>query len=235
MRALYVFAYARTAANPNASFTPGQLGVAGAACVFDFFQQTGSVIANGGAFTFSTTVAGNTSGGSFFAVVPVGPSGIAFLGDTNKFVSLGKKRISALSDTGIVKATVLFAPGESNVTLFGYAPSAPYAWTLNGAVTATNYDPVKHLFSLNISAGATNAALVALSLSPPPFLQITNLGGQVQIYWPAAALGYTLESTTRLVPPGNWLATTNSINVMGDRNIVNVTPASQTVFYRLAQ
>jgi hypothetical protein len=178
---------------------------------------------------------GNNAGGSFFTVVPVGPSGIAFLGDTNKLFSLGKKRISALSDTGIVKATVQFAHGETNLTLSGYAPSAPYLWALDGVVSAINYDPAKHFLSVNLAPGASKTALLALSLSPPPFLQITNLAGTVQIYWPAAAIGYVLESATSLGPPSNWTATTNPVGVAGDRNIVNVVPSGQTVFYRLKQ
>ena len=235
LRALYVFAYARTTANTNTGFAPGQLGIAGSAYVFDRFNQTGTVVTNGGTFSFSTSVGGNTSGGSFFTVVPIGPSGIAFLGDTNKFVSLGKKRISVLTDTGIVKATVAFAANETNVTLWGYAPAAPYVWALAGAVGATSYDPVKHIFSLNLAPGTSASALVAVSLSPPPFLQITNLGGNVQIFWPAAAIGYTLESATSLNPPVNWTATTNPVGVAGDRNTVNIVPTARTVFYRLRQ
>ncbi len=235
LRALYVFAYARTAVNTNAGFVHSQLGLSGSAYIFDRFNQTGTVVTNGGAFSFSTSLGGNNSGGSFFTIVPIGTSGIAFLGDTNKFVSLGKKRISVLTDTGIVKATVVFAANETNVTLWGYAPTAPYVWTLDGAVSASTYDPVKHIFSFRVAPGALASALLAVSLSPPPFLQITNLGGNVQVFWPAAALGYTLESATSLAPPVNWLATTNPVSMVGDRNTVNIAPTARTVFYRLKQ
>lgn len=66
----------------------------------------------------------DTNGGTYFIIVPLGPSGIALLGDTNKFVTRGKKRISSISDDGLLRATVVFAPGETNVALCGYAPSA---------------------------------------------------------------------------------------------------------------
>ena len=48
--------------------------------------------------------------GSYFLVVPAGASGIGFLGDAGKFVSLGSQRISSLSDNGTLKATVEFPP-----------------------------------------------------------------------------------------------------------------------------
>ena len=234
LRALYVFAYARTSTNISASFTPSQLGVSGAAYVYDYFHQTGSVLGDGNPFNFSTSLASNTAGNSFYVTVPIGPSGIAFLGDTNKFVTLGKKRISALSDTGIVKATVLFAAGESSLTVSGYAPSQPYAWAVNG-VGPVNYDPVKHLFSLAVAPGASGAATLVLSLSPAPFLQITNVGGNVQISWPATAAGYTLERATTLASGGDWTPVSNQLSVVADSNTVSVLPAGQAVFYRLRQ
>jgi ubiquinol-cytochrome c reductase iron-sulfur subunit len=38
----------------------------------------------------------------YYIVAPVGPSGIAFLGDAGQFVSLGRKRIASLKDDGAV-------------------------------------------------------------------------------------------------------------------------------------
>jgi len=235
LRALYVFAYARSTASVNAGFTPGQLGITGPAYVYDYYNQAGSVLGSGSTYNFSTSTADNNAGGSFFSVVPIGPSGIAFLGDTNKFVSLGKKRIASLSDTGIVKATVVFAVGETNLTLSGYAPSAPYAWTFDGSVSTPVYDPVKHLFSLNVNPGTAQTTMLALSLSPPPFLQITNLHGKVQIYWPTSAIGYKLESAPILGVPTEWTATTNPVDVAGDQNVINVVPEEEARFYRLKQ
>jgi hypothetical protein len=235
LRALYLFSYIRNSANTNTSFNPGQLGLAGPAYVYDYFGHTGSVVSNGASFSFTTTASGNTSGGVFHVAVPIGPSGIAFLGDTNKFVTLGKKRISALSDTGVLKTTVVFAGSESNIVLCGYAPAKPYAWALSGSVGAVAYDATAHFFTLNVAPNASKTSQVALSLSPPPVLRITDLGGSVQLSWPAAATGYALESATTLGPIANWLACTNSVSVIGDQQVVNITPASQAAFYRLKQ
>ena len=235
LRAFYLFSYARSSANTNASFNPGQLGLAGPAYVYDYFNQTGSVISNGGSFSFSTTTAGNTSGGVFHVVVPIGPSGIAFLGDNNKFVTLGKKRIAALSDTGVLKATVLLAGSESNLVLAGYAPAKPYAWALGGSVGVVAYNAATRLFTVHVAPDASQTSRVALSLSLPPLLRIINLGDSVQLSWPAAATGYALQFATALQPSADWLSCTNPVNTIDDQSVVNVIPSSQAVFYRLKQ
>jgi hypothetical protein len=88
---------------------------------------------------------------------------------------------------------------------------------------------------LNVAPSASKTSQVALSLSPLPVLQITNLDGSVQLSWPAAATGYALESATTLGPIANWLACTNSVSVIGDQKVVNIMPASLAAFYRLKQ
>lgn len=235
LQADYVFAYARTPAATNSSFIPEQLGISGSAYVYDFFNHTGLVVAAASPFKFATTMASNNVNGSYFVIVPVGPSGVAFLGDTNKFVTLGKKRIATLADDGVLQATVSFAPGETNVALVGYAPSAPYTRVLSGSLGGMNYDPGAHLFSLNITPNSSQTAALALSLTPFPVLQITNLGASLQISWPTSAIGYQLENTTTLRSPASWLPVTNPVSVVGGQNAVGVTPSAPSAFYRLKQ
>ena len=235
LRALYVFAFARNSSSTNASFTPSQLGISGPAYVYDYFNQTGMVVTAGSAFNFSTTVSDNYAGGTYYVAVPVGTSGIALLGDTNKFVTLGNKRISTMADAGVIQASVSFAPGETNVILTGYAASAPYSWATGGSAGAVNYNPASHIFSINVTPGISGTTSLALSLTPKPFLQITNLGSSVQISWPAVATGYTLEYSTLLGPSANWTPCTNAINVSGGWNMVGVTLSDQSYFYRLKQ
>jgi autotransporter-associated beta strand protein len=231
----YVFAYAQAPAATNASFIPSQLGITGPAYVYNYFNHTGLVVTAGSPFNFNTTMPSNNVNGSYFVVVPIGPSGVAFLGDTNKFVTLGKKRISALTDAGVIQATVSFAPGETNVTLTGYAPSLPYAGAMNGSLGGMNYDPAAHLFSLSVTPINSQTATVALSLSPLPVLQITNLGASIQISWPTSAIGYQLENRTTFQASGNWTPVTNPVSVIGSQNSVGVTPAAPATFYRLKQ
>ncbi|HEY2082028.1 MAG TPA: hypothetical protein VGI88_04540, partial [Verrucomicrobiae bacterium] len=235
LRAAYVFSFAQASALTNSSFIPNQLGVPGNAYVYDYFSSTGVIVAASNTFNFTTTMPSNNVNGSYFVVIPVGPSGIAFLGDTNKFVTLGKKRISTMADAGVLKVTTSFAVGETNLTLTGYAPSAPYIGALNGAFGVMNYDPTTHLFSINLAPDGSNTATLALSLSPLPYLQITNSGGNMQIFWPTSAIGYHLESTVNLQPPANWGPVTNPVNVIGNLNSVGLTPSAPASFYRLKQ
>jgi hypothetical protein len=159
MRALYVFAYARGTNSPaSANFTPDSLGLQGSVYVYNYFTGAGTVVPAGG--TFSDTV----SSGSYYIVVPVGQSGIAFLGDAGKFVSLGKKRITQLTDMGSVQATVTFAAGETSLTMQGYAPVQPNVTASDGSVGAVTYNSATGLFSYPVSPGADGAATVTMSL-----------------------------------------------------------------------
>ena len=99
------------------------------------------------------------STGSYFIVAPVGPSGIAFLGDQGEFVSLGQKRISQLADDGTVRATVEFARGEQAVTLHGYAPAAPTVTATGGAVDGLSYDAATQRFQFAVHPDAAPASV----------------------------------------------------------------------------
>jgi hypothetical protein len=164
-RALYVFAYGENQANLSASFKPADYGIPGNAYVYDYFAASGKTVNAGEKFEFTTTMPNNTTGGSYFIAVPIGPSGIALLGDTNKFVTRGKKRIADVSDNGSIRATVAFAAGETNVTLCGYAPSTPSAQAVAGAVGSVNYDATTRLFSVSASPDKSGTATVGLSLA----------------------------------------------------------------------
>jgi len=235
LRAAYVFAYAQTSAATNSGFIPSELGISGSAYVYDFFNSTGLVVAASNTLAFTTSMPSNNVNGSYFVVVPVGPSGIALVGDTNKFVTVGNKRLPALADAGVVKATVSFALGETNVTLAGYAPSLPCATALSGAVGGMAYNSMTHLFSLNVAPDSSQTATLALSLTPLPVLQITNLWSNLRISWPTSAVGYQLEGTASLKAPANWGPLTNPVSVSGAQNSVIVTPSGSSTFYRLKQ
>lgn len=153
----YVFAYSRSNAPQTATFTPARLGITGNAYVYNYFTGEGAVVDAGQSFSDSV------DRGSYYIVAPIGPSGIAFLGDAGKFVSLGVKRISRLTDTGTVQATVAFAPGEKVVRLHGYAPTCPQISATSGSIYAVSYNPSTHLFSFSVTAGAANVAIVRIS------------------------------------------------------------------------
>ena len=137
-----------TSPTQTASFQPSAMGISGAAYVYNYFTGQGAIVPPGGSFHDTVT------SGTYWVVAPVGRSGIAFLGDAGKFVSLGSKRISALSDDGAVHATVAFAPGEGAVTLHGYSPSDPRAVGSPGTAGPVSYDPATGIFSVQVAPPA---------------------------------------------------------------------------------
>lgn len=157
LRASYIYAF-NVGTSVSASFTPSTLGYSGQVTIFNYFQGTSAVIDG------STVYTQDLSGGSsYYVVAPVGASGIGFLGDQGKFASLGKKRISALSDDGTLSVSVAYAVEETSVTLRGYAPSQPTATSTAGSVGAVVWNAETKIFTVPVMPAA-GAATIALKL-----------------------------------------------------------------------
>jgi hypothetical protein len=154
-RALYVFAYQR-GADADASFTPAALGLSGPVYIYDYFKGSGKLM--DAAETYRVRLMDR----AYYIVVPVGPSGIAFLGDVGHYVSLGKKRITSFDDDGVAKATVAFASGETSRTLFGYSPSMPVASALKGGAGAPQYEEDSHLFRVAVTPDLDGSAVITI-------------------------------------------------------------------------
>jgi uncharacterized protein (TIGR03437 family) len=137
-----------------ASFRPASLGFSGSTYVYNYFTGSGRVV---DAQDTYTEAIGNLN---YYVAVPIGASGIAFLGDTGHFVPLGKKRIAQVADSGVLQATVLFAAGEKTRTLRGYAPAAPGVSAVKGSAGAVSFDAGTHLFSVPVSADVDGTAVV---------------------------------------------------------------------------
>jgi len=145
MRTLYVFAYARDGGTQTVALTPSDLGVSSATYAYDVFANTGRLVAAGDTLTTSV------SSGSYFIAAPIGPSGMALIGDASAFASSGAKRISSLADDGQLHATVEFATGESAIILHGYAPTAPsVVSTAGGTVDDVSYDSTTQRFRVSV-------------------------------------------------------------------------------------
>jgi hypothetical protein len=68
---------------------------------------------------------------------------------------------------------------------------------------------------------------------PPPVMQIGRSGTSVIITWPVTSLGFAVESMSILTPSNTWLAVTNSVITVADRNTVNLEASGSRQFYRL--
>lgn len=151
----YVFAFNRPK-HPGSQvrFTAAELGVAGPAYVYDYFSGAGQLLPKDGAFSAPL---GNDAA-VFYEVAPVGKSGIAFLGDKNKFVGTGRQRIASQQDEpGKLTVEVLFAANEKSVMLHGFAPSAPKTTLFAGEDDDLQYDPATRRFNILVKPDASTA------------------------------------------------------------------------------
>ena len=158
LRAYYVFAYPQSSVN-QFSFHMTDLGSAQSAYLYDYFGGTGRVVE-------PADLINETIGSSplYLVAAPIGPSGIALIGDAGQFVTLGRKRITSLSDDGSVHATIAFAAGEKSRTLIGYSPAAaPVVSASDGAVGPVTYDVSSGRFSLSVTPGADGAATIRIN------------------------------------------------------------------------
>lgn len=198
----YFFAYARNGGFQPISFRPDDQGIAGPSYVYNYLTGAGKLVPAAG--TYTDTVNADSS---YYVVAPVGSSGIALLGDAGKFVSLGSKRISRLSDDGTVHTRVTFATNEKSVTPHGYAPKAPRATATDGTVGAVHYDTTTHLFTATVTPGSDHNAAPAApgvcrgpgarsprtlpSRWPSPTAHRRQCSRGRSAYWPHGSLQWT--------------------------------------------
>ena len=83
-------------------------------------------------------------------MVPVGASGVAFLGDESKFVSNGSKRIAQIRDNGTLTARIIFADGESRLRLHGFSLARPRVRAAGAMIEHLAYDARTRLFHFDL-------------------------------------------------------------------------------------
>jgi hypothetical protein len=160
LRTYYVFAFSQ-GDNLVSSFSLGDLGISRSAYVYNFVKDTGRLA--GASDVISEPV---VDGRLYYVIAPVGPSGIAVLGDRGNFVSMGKKRIPAITDDGTVHLSVAFAGGETVRTIHGYAPRQPVVAAVNGSTGPVAYNTSSQRFSFDILPGVDGTASAGISMAP---------------------------------------------------------------------
>jgi len=149
-RTEYVFAWNRkgTPAD-NVEFKLADFGMQGAAYVCDGFSGIAKRVDAGG--EFSAPLAENAD--AFYVAAPVGESGIAFLGDRDKFVGTGRQCISSLRDEpGRLTAEIVLAGNEDSVVLHGFAAQSPKATVKAGTAGDVRYDAATGEFTVEVGA-----------------------------------------------------------------------------------
>ena len=95
----------------------------------------------------------------YLVAAPIGTSGMALIGDTGQFVTLGKKRVTALADEGgDLQVSLAFAAGEKSRTLQGYSPDRPTVTAWTGTAGAVAYDPATGRFTVEAMPGRHGVA-----------------------------------------------------------------------------
>ena len=157
-RAVYLFAHAR-GGQTSATFTPAAFGLSGPVFVWDTFAKKGTLAEADAPFLQPLA-----QGRGYDILVPVGPSGIAFLGDEGKFAALGKKRITSVRESrGHLAIEVSFAPTEASVTLHGWASDLPRAIACAGGARLT-WDPATGLYRVEVTPDAKLSARLLLKI-----------------------------------------------------------------------
>ena len=148
LRTSYVFSYGRGLDGLSVAFTPAQVGVPREVYVYDVRHRTARRLAPADAFRFVLA----PNGTAYFVVAPVARAGIALLGDEGKFVPDGRKRVAALADEpDRLTATVIFAPQEQSVRLFGYAARRPTVTAEAGSAGEVAFDNSTGRFEVSVS------------------------------------------------------------------------------------
>ncbi len=146
----YVFAFNRGGSSPQkVNFTLAELGVDRPAYVYNYFTRKGEKL--GVHDSFSAPL--ERKADAYYVVAPVGKSGIAFLGDEDKFVGTGKQRVTSIEDKpGKLTVSVILAEGEKSVVLHGYAAKAPKATVVVGVDDDLQFDAATGHFTIEVKA-----------------------------------------------------------------------------------
>jgi len=89
-------------------------------------------------------------------------------------------------------------------------------------MTGGNYSLTGGFWSL-FAVQTPGAPLLRIFLSAP---------GTAIVAWPAPSTGWSLQQNTNLATT-NWVAVTNTVNVVGSENQISITPPTGNQFYRL--
>jgi hypothetical protein len=158
LRAWYLFEYPQ-GNNTVANFRLSDAGVDRPVLLYDYVAGTGRMVLP------DELLALDVTGFGYQIAAPVGPSGIAMLGDAGQFVSLGRKRITSLVDDGAVHVNVAFAPGEAARMLYGFAPGAIAVAATHGYVSRV-FRSVNGEFRIHLRPGEDGSASITIGLVP---------------------------------------------------------------------
>jgi hypothetical protein len=152
----YVFVFGRNVGG-SARFSPAALGYEQPVYAYNAFDDYGMYVTPEEAVEFSVP-----DQGAYWILVPVGASGVGFLGDAGKFISNGRKRIASIVDTGVLSVRVIFSAGENRLRLHGFSRVRPDVRTARATVENFTYDSRTRLFHFDLVAKSRTSTIVTL-------------------------------------------------------------------------
>jgi hypothetical protein len=106
--------------------------------------------------------------GAYWIVVPVGPSGVGFLGDSGIFVSNGRNRVARILDTGALTARIVFSAGEGRLRFYGFSLARPQISAVGATIVDLAYDFQTRLFHFDLVASPGTSPVVTLRAAVNP-------------------------------------------------------------------
>ena len=159
----YVLAFGQPAEQRTARLSPSALGHKGPVYAYNYFDGYGMHLQPGQAVEFAVP-----DDGAYWIVVPLGPSGVGFLGDSGKFVSNGRKRVARIMDTGVLTARVIFSAGERRLRFYGFSLARPKVRATGAIIAEPAYDSRTSLFHFDLVARPGTSPVVTLRAAVNP-------------------------------------------------------------------
>jgi hypothetical protein len=156
LRTHYVFAYTQ-GSKTQVKFRAMDVGSDKPVYVYDYF--TGKGEAADAADVIDRQITGDAL---YLVLAPIGPSGMAVLGDTDQFVTMGKKRVPSVVDDGTIHLTVAFADGEASRVISGFSPWLPAVHAIEGGIGKVTYDHASQRFQVRVTPGQSGSASIRI-------------------------------------------------------------------------
>jgi hypothetical protein len=114
-----------------------------------------------------------------------------------------------------------------------------YNWSSTSVMTGNTPETTEFRLPAGLAAGTYSLVVVAngnssvpVTFYTPDALQIIQLNNQAVISWPSSATNAVLEIATDLVA-SNWVASTDTVNIVGNSFVVTNTMNIDHAFFRL--
>lgn len=159
-RMTYVFAYPRRPSDSSVQVSLKSLGLEQPVYAWNWVTHQGETIPANGLINMAFV-----NGWAYEVLTPIGPDGLALLGDLDNIAPLGRARIASLSQDKGLTFTVRFAVNEKSVRIFGYAAKRPQVTAQSGQAKLVDYRDETHLFALDVEPARSEEATIKVTCS----------------------------------------------------------------------